>query len=267
MAARAVPSHRPMMLSTAAAVVSSAARNIANKIAARAVSSENPRMLSTAAACGVPCAAELMRNPLHELRLRSERRGLCDKDGSRLPGAPWGMQLAHASDETWPAVRTVGFQAVRSNDFTFLLKRQPISRSTLPIAINYVEGKYMKGDVCEQWRAEGTAVEIAVEDVLKTAPPASFAQILAAGARTSEGVRTVLTDPDAFSIETAALKTRLSAGEVSSEEISRSAIVYRLAPVRMELLVGGPDFPMWERFEWRRDDEGNWAEPVRILPY
>lgn len=236
----------------------------------RAIASPSsaPRLARKLSAAAPLSATDLLRNPLDELRRRSERRGLCDEAGSRCPGAPWGMQLAHASDEPWPAVRTVGFQAVRSDGFTFLLKRQPVSAPRLPVAVTYVEGKYMKGDVCEQWRAEGYAKEVAVEDVLKTAPPASFAQILAASARAgAEGMRSALVDADAFVRETAALKERLGAGEISGEQLGRSAVVYRVAPVRMELMLGGPDFPMWERFEWRRDEGGGWAEPSRILPY
>ena len=89
------------------------------------------------------------------------------------------MQLAHAStDEPWPVVRTVGFQAVRPDAFTFLLKRRTgHSDAPLPVAISYVEGRYVAGEVCEQWRAEGLAYKLGREDtlgVLETAPPTSL---------------------------------------------------------------------------------------------
>ena len=186
------------------------------------------------------------------------------------------MQLAHASSsgDPWPVVRTVGFQAVQADGFTFLLKRRAgLSAALLPVAINYVEGKFMKGDVCEQWRAEGIAEEVPVEVALKTAPAASFAQILAAGARSggkadAEGRRVRLEDREGFVGETAALKERLALSEITKDELSAAAIVYRVMPVRMELMVGGPDFPMWERFEWKLSVDGSeWAEPTRILPY
>ena len=33
--------------------------------------------------------------------------------------------------------------------------------------------------------------------------------------------------------------------------IAKSVAVYELRPMRVELLVGGPDFELWERVEWR----------------
>jgi len=240
---------------------------------ARSTSARHAACAPLSTFSGALDVADLANNPLVELQKRSQQRGLCDEDGARLPGQPWGMQLAHVSDEPWPAVRTIGFQTVRPEGFTFLLKRRAgLSAARLPVAINYVEGRYMKGDVCEQWRAEGFAEEISVAEVLKTAPAASFAQILAASARTQgdgtdDGARKGLGDRASFISETAALKQRLGAGHVPNDELTRSAIVYLVAPARVELLIGGPDFPMWERIEWRRDLDGGWADPMRILPY
>ena len=231
--------------------------------------------LSTSHFSGVLSATELKASPLDELRCRSAARGLCDADGFRLQGAPWGMQLAHASGsgEPWPVVRTVGFQAVRSDGFTFLLKRRPcFSAERLAVAINYVEGRFVSGEVCEQWRAEGFADEVHVDEVLKTAPLASMAQIIATNTLANDGDmngRVRLADRDAFVDATGALKRRLVAGEVPADELRHSVIVYRMVPLRMELMLGGPDFPMWERWEWQRDSEDGdrWALPSRIAPY
>ncbi|KAL1499964.1 hypothetical protein AB1Y20_012644 [Prymnesium parvum] len=231
-------------------------------------------------------STHLALNPLDELRLRSAQRGLCDVDGLRVAGAPWGMQLAHASPrgEPWPVVRTVGFQTVQADGFTFLLKRSSgLATHQLPIAINYVEGRYTSGERCEQWRADGLATEVPVREVLRTAPLSSLAQILAShGAAGGEAqstrfptsqrgpagaARTTLDDRQRFLERAAAFKAQLVAGDVATGVLDEAAIAYRCLPVRMELLSGGPDYPMWERFEWQRDDNGEWTEPRPLLPY
>ena len=77
--------------------------------------------------------AKLASSPLEELRRRSEGRELCDGDGNRIKGAPWGMSLAHntaSAAEPWPTVRTVGFLRVTPECFTFLLRRRKQHTST-----------------------------------------------------------------------------------------------------------------------------------------
>jgi hypothetical protein len=74
------------------------------------------------------------------------------------------------------------FNKITSDGFTFLTKRPKAKADTLDghtIAICYLEGKYQPHDVCEQWRAEGVARLVDVEEILDTAPLGSFAQILA----------------------------------------------------------------------------------------
>lgn len=244
----------------------------------------------------------LASSPLEELRLRSHNRGWCDSEGNRLVGAPWGVQLAHASTSSdFPVLRTVGFQTVTADAFTFLIKRVPapgVSSKRLPVAITYVEGTYAAGDVCEQWRAEGVAVEQSSEQVLATAPKASISNILAAheignnsiqnnGQQHDTAVhnhhnRVELNDLSSFIAASTRHKARLIDGSVSGEEIDDAVIVYSVRPTRVEMLVGGPDFATWDRVEWLREEEdggehveaegstgtgGRWSAPRRILPY
>jgi hypothetical protein len=135
----------------------------------------------------------------------------------------------------------------------------------------YVEGKYRAGEVCEQWRCEGEAVEVGVNGVAETAPPSSFAQMIASAAVSSEERRPELRDPSAFAATVGSVKQRLVSGQAGERELSESVVVYEVRPVRAELLIGGPDFGAWERAEWRRRVEGDttspWAAPRRILPY
>jgi len=220
--------------------------------------------------------ASLAHSPLEEMRARSEAKGLCDAQGGRCKGAPWGFQLAHAAADgsPFPVVRTIGFQRVMSEHFSFLMRRRPgaIISDGLPVSATYVEGKYTAGDVCEQWRLEGIAREAPISEVLATAPMASFAQILVAGGGQSAsgqaGARGRLEARDVFISKTNDMKAKLTAGEVSEAQIAEAVVVYRVKPIRVEFLIGGPDFPMWERVEWKRASEAEpWAAPVRLLPY
>ena len=53
--------------------------------------------------------------------------------------------------------------------------------------------------------------------------------------------------------------------------------MYSVAPVRVELLVGSPDYGAWERVEWRRQmgsglqsramEDAPWGPPQRLSPY
>ena len=222
--------------------------------------------------------SDLAQQPLEEFRRRSEARGLCDATGQRLPGAPWAFQLAHSQLSPFPVIRSVGFQQVSSDSFTFLLRRRPDSETQLPISACYVEGLYESGDVCEQWRVEGIAVAKPASDVIATAPKTSLATILAVDKR-SGSARTRLNEEERDELRRAAAdqQARLTDGSVGSEEVDRSVIVYAVSPVRVELLVGSPDHGAWERVEWRRDvgsglqsramADGPWGPPNRLAPY
>eukprot|EP00040_Diaphanoeca_grandis_P022791 m.123142 g.123142 ORF g.123142 m.123142 type:complete len:277 (-) comp28965_c0_seq2:80-910(-) len=249
----------------------------------------------------------LRRDPLDEFRKRSHHRKLCDAEGRRLPGAPWGFQLAHASKTSeFPVLRTVGFQTVTANDFTFLLKRKPNTLDNLPIAITYVEGLYESGDVVEQWRAEGYAIAQSAEGILTTAPKMSLSNMLAVAdindtttttakatatttatatddsnvdldmdldmnrdtSGSSMFTRGKMVDGEQFLTTAAKYKTALDSDNISDATISETVVVYKVVPTRVELLVGGPDFKMWERVQWlRRSTNHVWEAPQRILPY
>lgn len=217
---------------------------------------------------------QLAPQPLEELRRRSEARGLCDAAGRRLQGAPWGFQLAHGSSTPFPMLRTVGFQQVSSEGFSFLLRRRPDTERELPISALYVEGLYQSGDVCEQWRCEGVARAQSAATALATAPQTSLAALLAVskrhcGADQMNG-RVVMgeADRDELLHEAADQKRRLRAGHVSATEVEESVAMYAVSPVRVELLVGSPDHGAWERAEWTRDVEsGLWQPPHRLSPY
>mmetsp|Transcript_14277 Transcript_14277/g.28799 ORF Transcript_14277/g.28799 Transcript_14277/m.28799 type:complete len:279 (-) Transcript_14277:254-1090(-) len=218
----------------------------------------------------------ILPNPLLELQRASQSRGICDKDGYRLTGAPWGFQLAEVTSQNRPKVRTIGFQRVSEHGIDYLLlKKKRVAKDDW-IALSYTEGIYPPppGQTCEQWRAEGVVAEIDVENVLDTAPMGSFAQILAV-ARRERSVKGQPNDErnslcegqdkDSFIDEVAVLKAELENGNVDIGEIQEAVQVCRLMPSRMELMVSGG---IWERFEYvRLDEEGNEWDLRRIMPY
>jgi hypothetical protein len=148
------------------------------------------------------------------------------------------------------------------------------SREGADVAICYVEGSYPppEGSTCEQWRAEGIIKRLPVENVLKTAPLGSFAQILVAkrwSDSLQQDTRHLLSDRKRFVKEVLAEKSRLENGEVPIAEIDDAVDVYRIFPHRMEVILSGP---IWERWQWTGKVEstgkvGKWNKPQRLVPY
>jgi len=206
-------------------------------------------------------------NPLLELQKSSALRGIADGEGYRLSGAPWAFSLAELDDKrSFPVVRTIGFQRISEAGLDWLTRRK--SQAVKPVALCYTAGVYPPppGESCEQWRAEGSLVELPVAEALKTAPMGSFAQILAVGRISANSIdRLEMNDRERFLEEVAKVKVELESGKVDTNELESSVRFVRLVPDRIELLVSGN---IWERFEWTRDHtEGKWSTGVQLLPY
>ena len=242
--------------------------------------------------------AQLDPSPLREMQKQCVARSICDDGGHRLPGAQWGFQLAQihrgAHEKAFPRVRTVGFQRVSECGLDYLMKRPDpaISRYSDEVAINYTYGGYPppEGDVCEQWRAEGVAVEIAVENILGTAPLGSFAQIVVcahaapdaawADADGGGGARAMLADAAACADEVDAMKDAIAGDRVPMGDLAAALLVQRLIPRRVEVLRNVAGGRIWDRFEWVNegfDDDvkanaadaplTSWSAPRRLVPY
>ena len=151
--------------------------------------------------------------------------------------------------------------------YTFICRRK--MSSDLPISVAYVEGKYRAGEVCEQWRCEGIAKEVG-QEAAASAPAASFAQILVSASAGKEG-RAKMTNRDTFLDDVDTAKLSLESGTTTQKTIEDSVAVFECQPLRVELLIGGPDFSMWERVEWKRavdgDVDSDWLTPQKFMPY
>ena len=137
---------------------------------------------------------------------------------------------------------------------------------TFIYAVGYVEGKYRAGEVCEQWRCEGIAKEVGQE----AAASAPAAQILVSASAGKEG-RAKMTNRDTFLDDVDTAKLSLESGTTTQKTIEDSVAVFECQPLRVELLIGGPDFSMWERVEWKRavdgDVDSDWLTPQKLMPY
>ena len=82
------------------------------------------------------------------------------------------------------------------------------------------------------------------------------------------GKRTELADRDAFVSEVRDLKASLEHGNVKEDFVEEAVQVFRFEPSRLELLANGESTDgIWDRFEWTRDADGAWSEPLRLMPY
>jgi hypothetical protein len=227
----------------------------------------------------------LSTSPLSTLLRTSHAAGLCSASGLRLPSSPFNFTLSYLLDDL-PASKTVGFQAVTPDAFTFLVRHGSLPPS-LPISAVHLAGAYppAPGAACRQWRMDGEAAALPISSpaLLSTAPASSLAQMLASKAW---GARPAGPGGDAFHGggegwgllpagrrgEFEALvdgyKARLAEGVPGEmlEEVVGAVALYEVRPDRVELCEAGPD--MWERTEWWREDGGEgFKEPLALLPY
>lgn len=207
--------------------------------------------------------------PFKEIVKRSSKRNICNVDGVRTPGAPWGFQMSFINEAGLPDIKTVGFLRITEAGPEFLLKRKTNSPKEFHTSLCYVEGIFppKEGETCEQWRIEGTAVEIEPDIALETAPISSFAQIISCineNGMSTQSSRKVLSERDGLIDNVNVMKGKLERKEVDVETIKEAIIVYRINTSRVELLESGP---IWERVEWINTQEKGWSDPQRLLPY
>ncbi len=225
----------------------------------------------------------LLPNPLLEMKRGSFERGVCDREGRRLQGAPWAFQLAETTPLCLPKVRTIGFQRVSASGIDYVvLRRRPGARPTLDkgsdaAAIVHVAGVYPSppGETCEQWRAEGRVSSIPVENMFETVPLWSLAQVLAveraevAAGRSADPRRAGLREGEErqrLICQVEQIKQEMQSGDMDAAAVADSIEVCRLLPDRVELSVSSET--LWERFEYTRLDEGGTRWDLRrIMPY
>jgi hypothetical protein len=56
-------------------------------------------------------------------------------------------------------------------------------------------------------------------------------------------------------------------GVLSHDEINEAISAWRFVPYRMEQMIGGPDQIMWDRRQWIKDNDEDWMEPKKLVPF
>jgi len=242
----------------------------------------------------------LLLNPFAEFVMRSSKRGACTAKGAPegFP-TPWAITLATngAVEGSAPAVRSIGIQGVTDAALYFVCRGGPGGASgpppglkSYPASMMFLAGNYPGAAFEEQWRAEGTVVEVpmgflgeygfpAPDEALlsQVAASADFASKRAAAQAgsvqpaTAAGRLEVATKADAISLDAdvARAEALQRDGTLTPQESVKNGIrVYKLTPSRVEMLHGGPRWPAGPvRYEWTRSPTGGWMPPRRILPY
>lgn len=184
---------------------------------------------------------KLASNPLIELQTRSFIRGVCNKEGFRLSGAPWAFQYAENTNQKFPVIKTLGFQRISEEGVTFIV-RNKTNQSQKIVSICYVEGIYppLEDKFCEQWRMEGLAEKMPTKTALETAPPGSLAQIIAVSRwgqshETRDMTKLNEDQKEKFVILVRKILTELKEKRIKDEEVDTCVAMFKLFPSRVEL--------------------------------
>lgn len=236
-------------------------------------------------------ARKLGSNPLAELRRRARQRGQCDENGAAVGfPVPWAAAVATSgAGFAAPALRSLGIQAVDEAGFVFVVRGElggGAAAGGAPLAsVCHLAGNYPGAGFEEQWRAEGVVRPLRGPDLEVKKPDSHLvAQFLAC--RAFEGAHRPRQRPDArgrtpMSAASGAEVEELARDVQEAEQrlhdravpvqdmLSAGLASYRVVPLRMELLEGGPAWPQGPaRYQWTRDTpNAPWAGPTRILPY
>lgn len=252
---------------------------------------ENVAMMVGGGTLGKGVLAGLEACPISEFFKRSFCRKLCDEKGFRDPKMPFSFQLGFVDqgDEKGgvkPKVKTVGFQRIHCEKSSesgelgldFLVKKGSLSHALkneskdgVKVSICYVHGIYpppTPDGKCEQWRFEGVARPVSVDDVLRggSAPLGSLSQIIVSSQAKPEAferspfvqqVQSVREEMKQFS------STALP--EHIRKQINTSVQVYRLVPEHVEFMESGE---LWERVQWIYNPaRKSYEEATQVQPY
>jgi len=181
-------------------------------------------------------------------------------------------------------------QRVTNDGIDFITKKGFASENfakKTPVSILHTVGQYTPGEIVQQWRAEGVCESLELSEIINKASDYTVSNIIASTRTTtkekmeeeteglssdekleaiSEGRHPIQSSQ--FTEILQGTRNDLKDGKISLEEMNDSIKAFRFRPFRVELMVGGPDQVMWNRWEWQRSENGSdWYEPTHILPH
>lgn len=219
---------------------------------------------------------ESISSPLVDLKDMAHSKGLCDKNGCRLPDTHWAFVMsATSSFDAAPNTRTLNFQRITDEGVDFVCKKkaESIFDFDRPVSFLYTDGKYKPGHKVTQWRGEGVCKKIPLEDVLAYVPEYTLTEVVAScRARkffdnTSE--RLCIQGTKSKFIEIVQqTRADLANSQISLEELNQSLQAWKFVPRSLEKMTGGTDEIMWDRWEFDKEgDSDSWREPRQLMPY
>eukprot|EP00586_Coscinodiscus_wailesii_P016656 CAMPEP_0172501824 /NCGR_PEP_ID=MMETSP1066-20121228/153880_1 /TAXON_ID=671091 /ORGANISM="Coscinodiscus wailesii, Strain CCMP2513" /LENGTH=184 /DNA_ID=CAMNT_0013276831 /DNA_START=285 /DNA_END=839 /DNA_ORIENTATION=+ len=184
----------------------------------------------------------------------------------------------------------MNIQRVTNDGIDFITKKGFSSQRFAdknPVSILHTNGQYVAGEIVQQWRAEGICKPLDLVDIIHKASDYTIAGIVASTRSTKDSVegrtdessqddnlemisegRNPLSATTEFTEIIQSTRNELEAGSVPLEELNESIQAFRFCPSRVELMVGGPDQVMWNRWEWKLLGDGKeWSKPIHILPH
>lgn len=225
-------------------------------------------------------------HPLQLLRHSSAKLSLCDHvTGFRTPDKHWVFGCAVSTDPSKPPVlRTMNIQRVTNDGLDFITKKGRASErfaNKTPVSILHTVGQYVPGEIIQQWRADGVCEPLDLSEIIGKASDYTVVGIIASTrvkaeseAMSNEQKLEAISEgrypvqSSEFTEIIQQTKNDLEAGSISIEDLKASIDAFRFCPTRIELMVGGPDHVMWNRWEWLRSEDGSdWYEPEHILPH
>jgi len=222
------------------------------------------------------------RDPLALIRDECHKRKLCDEYGFRRPGVHWVFSVAVTPDDPSqpPNLRTVGVQRVSPDGIDFVMKKGGGTCDSLaagrPIAILHLQGRYMPGETAEQWRGEGYCERLPLDGLKDLLPHYTIASMVSSKRiekensdieKTPVGERLTMENKSHATEIIQKTRLELENGDITNEEIDAAIRAFRFHPKRLECMIGGPDSILWERWEWSKDDAGQWKVATPLLSH
>eukprot|EP00980_Cylindrotheca_fusiformis_P024493 scaffold11961_cov122-Cylindrotheca_fusiformis.AAC.5 len=225
-------------------------------------------------------------NPLEVMQEECYSRNLCDENGYRRPGVHWVFSMAVTPDDPSkpPNLRTVGVQRISGDGIDFVMKKGSGTCDSLasgrPLSLLYMQGRYVPGESAEQWRGEGSCQKQPLSEVLEVLPHYTMVAMIGSKRIELEKGNNVDELREGVSEKRLAMQNKshtievlqrtrmeMENGEITDEEKDNSIRAFRFRPTRLECMAGGPESILWSRWEWTKGDDGNWKEPMELLPH
>jgi len=236
----------------------------------------------------------IANQPLTLFRDDCLRRDLCNEDGTRRAGVHWVLSFAMNADQGTqpPNLRTISVYRVSGEGIDFCVKKgsvlsnqlvDPKNEAGLPVSMLHLQGRYVEGEMTQQWRGDGMCYPMPLDTVLPLLPSWSVSAMVgstrleAEDGGGDEAERSLVKNKAHTTEVMQRARVEAESGKLSFEEQDASMQALRFVPYRLECMSGGPETIMWERLQWKRAEPNSensedwknaeWNTPDGLLPH